>query len=152
MKQRSMQANAFQRRRVETGVVVAFVLVQLAAPLVVGEVYPFTISPMFSDRPECYAQYEVFDENGKPLDASQFGLHLVYDGNPPGFGVGVCPRPTLHEFGQVCDCDTVSTRLRERMRQDSGLPRMVRVRQKVVQGGGPQLQTTVNEWVVRAAE
>jgi len=128
----------------------AFVLVQLLAPLIVGEVYPFTISPMFSDQPDCYATYQVFDGSDQELDASRFGLHLVYDGNPPGFGVGICPRPTVHGFGEVCDRDTVSGHVRQMMRQDSSLPRMVRIRQQVVQGGDEQLQTTTNEWTVRA--
>jgi hypothetical protein len=142
--------NGQKKHRVELAVVAAFVVVQLLAPLIVGEVYPFTISPMFSDQPSSYAIYSVFDESGKELDASQFGLHLVYDGNPPGFGVGVCPLPTAHGFGEVSDCDSVARHVQKLMQSDSRLPRFVRVRQQVVQGGGEQLATSVNEWLIRA--
>ena len=75
-------------RKLEILCVVAFVVINLVGPMVVGEMYPFTISPMFSDQPSQYSVYEVFDENGQPIDSEPFGLHLVYDGNPPGLGMG----------------------------------------------------------------
>ena len=105
------------KRKLEIFCVLAFVVVNLAAPMVVGEMYPFTISPMFSDQPCEYCVYEVFDENGLPIDAELFGLHLVYDGNPTGLGMGIQAEPTLHGFGETATVDQlrlhVQTKLTE---------------------------------------
>ena len=59
----------------------AFVVVHLTSPLWIGELYPFTVSPMFCDSPNECCRYEVFTADGTPLDAQQFNLHMVYDGN-----------------------------------------------------------------------
>lgn len=88
-------------RTPELVVAALFVAVHLIAPWVVGERYPITISPMFQDQPAEYCLYEVFDPTGGKLDPTPFGLQLVYDGNPPGLGMGIQPPPTLHAFGQV---------------------------------------------------
>ncbi|MEL7497738.1 MAG: hypothetical protein AAFN77_09025 [Planctomycetota bacterium] len=88
------------KRNIELWFVVVFVVVNLAAPLVIGEKFPFTVSPMFCDQPSCYVTYEVLGPDGERLDESEFGLHLVYDGNPPGYGMGIEPKSTLHGFGQ----------------------------------------------------
>ena len=88
-------------RKLELFCVIAFVSVNLVAPMVVGEMYPFTISPMFSDQPQEYCVYEVLDQNGQLIDSEPFGLHLVYDGNPPGLGMGIQAQPTLHGFGET---------------------------------------------------
>ena len=90
-----------QPRKLETFCVIAFVAVNLIAPMVIGEVYPFTISPMFSDQPSQYCVYRVRDQNGQLIDSEPFGLHLVYDGNPPGLGMGIQAPPTLHGFGST---------------------------------------------------
>lgn len=90
-----------QPRKLETFCVVAFVIVNLVAPLVIGEVFPFTISPMFSDQPAEYCVYRVLDQNGQLIDGEPFGLHLIYDGNPPGLGMGIQAQPTLHGFGET---------------------------------------------------
>ncbi len=123
-------------------------LVQLVAPFVVGEVYPFTVSPMFSDCPNCYAVYEIFDEAGNPVDTRLLGLHLVYDGNPPGFGVGVCPSPTFHAFGEIGDRQEITHHIRQHMLIDANFPRKLRVRQLVVKGGAEQLESDEQEWTV----
>lgn len=138
------------KHRLELAAVAAFVLVQFFAPLVVGEVYPFTISPMFSDCPSCYALYEITDDAGNPLDAKRLGLHLVYDGNPPGFGVGVCPSPTFHAFGEVADREKITQHIRLQMKTDEKFPHRLRVRQIVVTGGGEQLKTDEQEWIVES--
>ncbi len=78
-----------------------FVAVHLASPLLIGELYPFTISPMFCDCPQQCCQYEVFAADGSPLEARRFNLHMVYDGNPPGLGMGIVPHPTMHPFGEI---------------------------------------------------
>lgn len=78
-----------------------FVVGHLLAPWLLGEVFPITISPMFCDQPAEYCLYRVTDLEGNSLEASDFGLHLVYDGNPPGLGMGIQPQPTLHAFGET---------------------------------------------------
>ena len=97
----SPQLSIVSTRKWELGFVLLFVVVHLTAPWWVGELYPFTVAPMFRDQPSHYCTYEVEDAEGNRLDPKEFGLHLVYDGNPVGFGVGLKPVPTLHEFGDV---------------------------------------------------
>lgn len=140
-------------RRRELVAVAAFVFIQLAAPLLIGEIYPFTVSPMFSDCPQCYATYSVTDSSGRPLDSALFGLHLVYDGNPPGFGVGIRPRPTLHEFGEVPGRETVCGHVRKVLLSDPLLPESVIVTQKTVRPAGQGLVEEEQSWQVgRASE
>ena len=79
----------------------AFVGLNLVAPFVFGEMFPITVSPMFCDEPSCYCEYEVTDDQGKPLELKPLGLHRVYDGNPVGLGVGLVAPKTLDEFGKV---------------------------------------------------
>jgi hypothetical protein len=135
-------------RRTELLVVGMFVLVQVAAPFVVGEVYPFTISPMFSDRPERYAVYRVTDQQGNELDPALFGLHLVYDGNPPGFGVGIAAPPTLHGFGEVASQATITARVGEVLNRRRDLPPTVQITQTVFAGGESRLQEESATWTV----
>lgn len=89
------------RSRFEIGAVLAFVVVNLLAPFVLGEMYPFTVSPMFCDEPSEYCEYEVLGPNGQNLELADFALQRNYDGNPPGLGVGLVPSPTLDQFGMV---------------------------------------------------
>jgi hypothetical protein len=133
--------------RFELLAVATFVLVNLLAPIVLGELYPVTVSPMFSDQPSQYCTYQVFDAAGKELDAERFGLHLVYDGNPPGLGMGIAPTPTLHAFGEVADEETVRQHVQQAMRQ-SNVTGPITVKRTHVAGGEPQLRTTVDSWVV----
>src|SRR5947199_9372326 len=84
---------------------VAFVAANLIIPLTLGDVYPFTVAPMFSDAPRSYCNYRVYDPSGKlladnstrrvdPPDAADpFCLRGYYDGNPAGYAVGVRPPP-----------------------------------------------------------
>ena len=102
-------------RKLEILCVVAFVIINLVGPMVVGEMYPFTISPMFSDQPSQYSVYEVFDENGEPIDSEPFGLHLVYDGNPPGLGMGIQAHPTLHGFGETSTVDQLRSHVQKKL-------------------------------------
>ena len=76
-------------RSLELCLAAAFTVVHLVAPIVIGERYPFTISPMFYDQPAECCTYVVTDTDGRGLDAQLFNLHLVYDGNPPGLGMGI---------------------------------------------------------------
>lgn len=83
--------------------VIVFALCNLALPLVFGELYPFTIAPMFRDRPQLYCQYRVIGDNGAELSLRDFELHRNYDGNPVGFGAGIKPPPSLDQFGTAPD-------------------------------------------------
>ncbi len=151
-----IQPAAFDEGRIKTGrriellAVGLFIVVQVAAPFVVGEVYPFTISPMFSDRPARHAVYRLTDKAGKELDPTPFGLHLVYDGNPPGFGVGIAAPPTLHAFGEVATQSEITAHIRGVLQRNPALPRVVEITQSVVSGGGRQLQNESAEWTVEA--
>ena len=140
-----------KRNRIELLAVTAFVLINLLAPLVFGERYPFTVSPMFSDQPAAYCTYEIVDATGEALDLEPFGLHLVYDGNPPGLGMGITPTPTLHHFGEVCDKQMVVDRVRRTMR-DANIAGPLTVKRTHVEGGQPQLTTITDEWIITAAE
>ena len=104
-----------QPRKLETLCVVAFVAANLVAPLVIGEVYPFTISPMFSDQPSEYCVYRVLDQDGQPIDSEPFGLHLVYDGNPPGLGMGIQAQPTLHGFGKTATLEQLKAHVADKL-------------------------------------
>jgi len=90
-----------------------FVGANLLIPLTLGDVYPFTIAPMFCDAPQVYCNYRVFGSDGAKLadnstrrsdppgSPDPFCLRRYYDGNPCGLGVGVCPPQTLDggQFG-----------------------------------------------------
>src|SRR6186713_2467366 len=45
----------------------AFVAANIAIPLTLGDVYPFTVAPMFCDAPQAYCNYRVYDPDGKLL-------------------------------------------------------------------------------------
>ena len=104
-----------QPRKLEIFCVIAFLVVNLVAPLVIGEVFPFTISPMFSDHPAEYCVYRVLDENDQPIDSELFGLHLVYDGNPPGLGMGIQAQPTFHGFGETAKLEDLKAHVRTKL-------------------------------------
>ena len=87
--------------------VIGFCLVLVLAPLVFGELFPFTSAPMFRDAPKVYCVYGVTGPDGQPLSLKTFRLHQNYDGNPVGMGGGRTPEPTLNIFGQVQDMEQV---------------------------------------------
>lgn len=80
-----------------------FALCNLTLPIVFGELYPFTIVPMFRDHPQLYCQYRVIGGDGAELPLHGFALHRNYDGNPVGFGTGIKPQYSLDEFGSAPD-------------------------------------------------
>ena len=91
----------------------AFLLANLTIPFTLGDVYPFTVAPMFRDAPRSYENFRVFASDGTkladnstrrvdPVNAPDpFRLRRYYDGNPVGYGVGVRPPPTLDDFGVI---------------------------------------------------
>ena len=131
-------------RKLEISCVVAFVIVNLVGPMVVGEMYPFTISPMFSDQPSEYCVYEVFDENGQPIDSEPFGLHLVYDGNPPGLGMGIQAQSTLHAFGESVTVDQLRSHVQKKLAEMPGR-KFVTVKRSLVRCVEHRLTETVVE-------
>jgi len=125
--------------------VFAFVAISLVAPFVVGELYPFTVSPMFRDQPETYCTYQLFDESGKELALEKYGLHLVYDGNPVGLGMGIEARRTMHDFGEVPELQTVAQRVL-RIEQSGKKPaEQIRLCQAVVSCDGTRPKTELRE-------
>ena len=131
------------RRRGEMITVAVFIAISILVPLFVGELYPFTVSPMFRDQPKHYCTYELSDETGVQLDLETYGLHLVYDGNPPGLGMGIEAPATLHEFGEVPTLETVVDHLREVTAFQQDAPQEIHVCQNVVACDGvrPQVET-----------
>ena len=106
-------------RSLELCLAAAFTVVHLVAPIVIGERYPFTISPMFYDQPAECCTYVLTDADGAIIDAERFNLHLVYDGNPPGLGMGIEPTETLHPYCLPCQQQQVTDHVRGIMQRDS---------------------------------
>jgi len=106
-------------RSLELCLAAAFAVVHLVAPVVIGERYPFTISPMFYDQPAECCTYVLTDADGAIIDAERFNLHLVYDGNPPGLGMGIEPTETLHPYCLPCQQQQVTDHVRGIMQRDS---------------------------------
>ena len=86
---------------------VTFAACNLVLSIVFGDLYPFTITPMFCDSPRLYCQYQVLDPQGGQLPLGDFHLQRNYDGNPVGLGAGVRPPPSLDQFGTAPDEATV---------------------------------------------
>jgi hypothetical protein len=92
-----------------------FIAANMLVPLTLGDVYPFTIAPMFRDAPRAYCNYRVYSLDGElladnstrrvdpPGKPDPFLIRRYYDGNPAGLGVGVCPPKCLDcgQFGGV---------------------------------------------------
>jgi hypothetical protein len=75
----------------------------VVVPLVWGDVYPFTSSPMFREAPACCCNYRVLAPDGRELPAADWLVQRIYDGNPVGYGVGICPPPVLEQnFCRPC--------------------------------------------------
>lgn len=130
-----------------------FVVVHVTSPLWVGELYPFTISPMFCDSPSQCCRYEVFTADGTALDAQQFNLHMVYDGNPPGLGMGIVPAPTLHPFGEVASQQEVVAHVRSVLASSpADQPNKVVVVQHHFFSADNQIQHQENVWTVDTME
>lgn len=98
-------------RQAEVIFIIGFLGLNLCAPVVFGEWFPFTISPMFCDEPTCYCDYAVTDADGKRVELADLKMQRVYDGNPVGLGVGICPPATLDQFGVVPTRDEVTQHL-----------------------------------------
>ena len=72
----------------------------VVVPLVFGDVYPFTSAPMFRDCPRACCNYRVILPDGSEAPAADWLVQRIYDGNPVGYGVGLCPPAVLEQqFG-----------------------------------------------------
>lgn len=78
---------------------VCFASCNLVLSIAFGDLYPFTITPMFCDSPRLYSVYQVLDPQGVQLPLRDFQLQRNYDGNPIGLGAGVRPAPSFDKFG-----------------------------------------------------
>ena len=97
--------------RAEVIFILGFIGLNMFAPVVFGERFPFTISPMFCDEPSCYCDYALTDSNGQPVNLVDLNMQRVYDGNPVGLGVGIRPPATLDQFGVVPTQEEVTQHL-----------------------------------------
>ncbi len=121
--------------RVQLAAAGLFVLINLAVPVFYEDLYPFTRGPMFCDQPRQYCNYYVYAPDGSELPTEDFLLQRVYDGNPPGLGVGIQHRPTLDVFGQVPDEATVRAHVKTQLTRIARWP-YVDVVQEVVGAKG----------------
>ena len=140
-----------RRRSWELAAAAVFVAVHLLAPVVLGEMYPFTISPMFCDQPTEACTYEVTDADGQPIDAATFNLHLVYDGNPPGLGMGIVARDTLHSYCVPCDQAQVTAHVQSVMKQ-KGIVGPIMIRQRHLFPQDHKITESVSKWSVTASQ
>lgn len=123
--------------------IVLFALSNILIPVILGDIYPFTIAPMFRDTPMTYANYRIFAPNGKKLaDNSRreldptgspdpFKLRRYYDGNPVGCGVGICPPKTLGDFGIVHSEDQIKKHLIKNWPANLDLP-YIEIEQEII--------------------
>lgn len=120
-----------------------FALSNLLIPFTLGDIYPFTIAPMFRDTPLKYANYRVYSPDGTKLaDNSRreidptgspdpFKLRRYYDGNPVGCGVGICPPKTLGDFGIVHQEKHVRKHIAENWPSDLVFP-YIEIEQEII--------------------
>lgn len=125
------QAREVRPSRFEKIAVVAFVVINLLGPFVLGERYPFTIAPMFCDEPGEFAEYELYDPDGNSLPLARFQLQRNYDGNPPGLGVGIKPPATLDSFGNIPSEEELRSHLEKMLEEQQDLD-SVRVVRRVI--------------------
>lgn len=95
----------------------AFGVCNLLLSIAFGDLYPFTITPMFRDSPRLYAKYQILDPKGVQLPLRDFELQRNYDGNPLGLGAGVRTPPSLDEFGTAPDTTVVKAHISSILRK-----------------------------------
>jgi hypothetical protein len=106
----------------------------IAIPLVLGDVYPFTSAPMFRDTPMCCCNYHVYAPDGRELPAEDWLVQRIYDGNPIGYGVGIRPPPVLEsKFGHICEESTVRQHIAAQFAnpKNEGLPHVEVVQEHI---------------------
>ena len=149
LKKPKAKSQSKRRHTLELSAVIVFLAFNVFAPFFIGECFPVTISPMFCDQPESYCRYKVTDPEGNELDLEYFSLHQVYDGNPPGLGVGLKPRLTINIPGQVASEQLIVRYVKKGLRNVPDIP-WVNVEQRVfgqVDGSIGEVQDT-NTWKI----
>ena len=107
------------RSRAALVAVVALLAANIVVPVLFGDVYPFTSSPMFRDCPAQCGNYRIFAADGRELPADEWLMQRVYDGNPIGYGVGIRPPAILEQqFGELAD----EAAVRRHIQQQLALP------------------------------
>lgn len=96
---------------------VTFGICNLLLSITFGDLYPFTITPMFRDSPRLYTKYQVLDPKGVQLPLRDFELQRNYDGNPLGQGAGVRMPPSLDEFGTAPNTTVVKAHISSILRE-----------------------------------
>lgn len=109
------------RGRRELTVCALFCLGHLLIPVVLHELYPFSIAPMFEDAPRVYCRYEVHRPDGTGLPLTDFGLQRNYWGNPLTFGMGIRPAFTIDRFGCVAEPKEVTAQVQRALAHRSEL-------------------------------
>jgi hypothetical protein len=90
------------RTRLALAAAMLLLAANIVVPLVWGDVYPFTSAPMFREAPQCCCNYRVYAADGTELPERDWLVQRVYDGNPVGYGVGICQPAVLEQqFGVV---------------------------------------------------
>lgn len=108
---------------------------------------------MFCDSPTQCCRYEVFAADGTTLDAKQFNLHMVYDGNPPGLGMGIVPESTLHPFGEVASQQQVVAHVQSILKDSAAdLPNQVVVHQHHYFSADNRIRHEKKVWTIDAVE
>lgn len=138
---------SYRSRALELWLAAAFAVVHLVAPVVIGERYPFTISPMFYDQPAECCTYRLTGADGTDLDEEQFNLHLVYDGNPPGLGMGIEPTETLHPYCLPCQQQQVTDHVRAIMKR-SGIAGPITVARRHLFHQNHKIIDETDQWEV----
>lgn len=109
---------------------------------------------MFCDNPTECCRYEVFAADGTELDPKLFNLHMVYDGNPPGLGMGIVPEPTLHPFGEIASQQEVVAHVQSVLKSSNAedQPSQVVVHQHQYFSADNRIKHEKKVWTIDAAE
>ena len=57
--------------------IAVFILANLMIPLLFGDLFPLTSTPMFRDRPQVYCNYRIYAPDGSELPVQDFALERV---------------------------------------------------------------------------
>ena len=100
------------RRRGELRVIALFCAVNLAVPLFVAELFPFSRFWLFADAPQQYAVYEIRSDQGQRIAPWQMGLQRNYNGAQPYESYGRRLLPSIDRFGEVATEEDVRAQVR----------------------------------------
>lgn len=125
----------------EPAAVFVMELALLVVPLVVKELYPFSLCTMFSVAPRQVARYTITDADGRHIEPERVSLHIISWHDPPvrtlgrSNGYGRLRKASAHIFGEIASAEVVETAVRQAWRTDATLPDPLVVRQEVFAWG-----------------